>query len=174
LSTSQLGTAVGGNQENQTFTVNYADGSSRSISQSLSDWSTPQGYDGESIVKTTSYKVLQDGTRSAGSYNLYGYTFEVDSNKTVQSLTLPSNRNVIVLAVNVMAPAAPPLIGLPVNLRTLTNLYGIGTVGTPVTGGGLDGSGRAFATDQLGSSLIFSNDNFIFAPPGPGSAAANK
>lgn len=174
LSISLLGTAVEGNQETQTFIVNYTDGTSSSITQSLSDWQTPQGYDRESIVRTTSYKILQNGAKRAGSYNLYGYTFEVDSAKTVQSLALPNNRNVVVLAVNVMAPATPPLIGLPVNLRTVNNLNGIGIVGTAVANNGLDGLGNAFATDQLGASLIFSNDTFIFAPPGAGSAVTNR
>ena len=40
-------TGVNGNQANQTFTVNYSDGTSTSFTQSLSDWFTPQNYAGE-------------------------------------------------------------------------------------------------------------------------------
>jgi hypothetical protein len=47
-SLSLLGAAVNGSQGSQTFTVTYSDGSTTSITQSLSDWQKPQNYAGES------------------------------------------------------------------------------------------------------------------------------
>src|SRR5262249_30344060 len=44
-----LGTAVNGSQLNQTFTVNYSDGSSDTFTLNLSDWQDPQGCAGESV-----------------------------------------------------------------------------------------------------------------------------
>ena len=41
-----LATGVHGNQANQTFVVTYTDGTTSSITQSLSDWFTPQNYRG--------------------------------------------------------------------------------------------------------------------------------
>ena len=39
-----LALGVNGNQQSQTFTVNYTDGTSKTFTQSLSDWHTPQSY----------------------------------------------------------------------------------------------------------------------------------
>jgi hypothetical protein len=41
-----LAAAVNDNHASQTFTVTYADGTTTVVSQSLSDWLTPQNYAG--------------------------------------------------------------------------------------------------------------------------------
>ena len=58
-----LGLAVNGNQANQTFTVNYADGTTQTFTQSLSDWFSPQNYTGESKAVTMAYRDLANGTK---------------------------------------------------------------------------------------------------------------
>ena len=98
---SLLGTAVNGNRVNQTFTVNYSDGSSTNFTQSMSDWFTPENYAGESIVLPMAYRVEPSGALDNRTFNLYGYSFALNGAKTVTSLTLPKTRNVIVLAVDV-------------------------------------------------------------------------
>ncbi|MBV8974540.1 MAG: chitobiase/beta-hexosaminidase C-terminal domain-containing protein, partial [Sinobacteraceae bacterium] len=95
---SLLATAVNGNRTNQVFTVNYTDGTSTNFTQSMSDWATPQNYAGESQALTMAYRVTPNGTLGNGPFYLYGYTFALNSAKTVASLTLPKSRNVIVLA----------------------------------------------------------------------------
>ena len=94
-----LGTAVNGEQASQTITITYTDGSTTTITQSLSDWQNPQNNLGESKAFTMAYadNVLNGG-RIAESTYLYGYSFAIDSTKTVQSVTLPNNQNVEVLA----------------------------------------------------------------------------
>jgi beta-lactam-binding protein with PASTA domain len=104
---SFLGTAVNGSQvQNKkvatTFTINYQDGSSQSFVQSMSDWHAPQSYAGEQIALTTAYKVLASGKLQDGKYNLYGYAFTLDPTRTAVSLTLPENRSIVVLAVDLM------------------------------------------------------------------------
>ena len=98
---SLLGTGVNGNQPNQTFTVNYSDGSSTSFTQSLSDWFTPQNYAGETKVLPMAYRVAYNGTLDNRTFYLYGYSLALNSAKTPVSLTLPKTRNVVVLAVDV-------------------------------------------------------------------------
>jgi hypothetical protein len=98
---SLLGCAVNGNQPNEVFTVNYSDGTSASFTQSVSDWWTPQNYVGESQVLQMAYLVTPSGALLNGTYTLYGYSFALNSAKTAVSLTLPSTRNVVVLAVDV-------------------------------------------------------------------------
>src|SRR5579863_1322060 len=97
---SILATGVNGNQLNQVFTVNYSDGSSTSFTQSLSDWYTPQNYSGESQALKMPYRVAPNGTLQNLTFYLYGYSFALNSAKTPVSLTLPKNRNVIILAVD--------------------------------------------------------------------------
>jgi hypothetical protein len=98
-----LATGVNGNQLSQTFKVAYTDGSTASFTQSLSDWCTPQNYSGESNAIQMPYRDDSTGTRDTRQVMLYGYTFNLSGSKTVKSITLPNNRNVVVLAMNLTA-----------------------------------------------------------------------
>jgi hypothetical protein len=93
-----LATGLHGNQTNQTFLVTYADGSMDSFNQNLSDWHTPQAYGGESIALKMPYRVTAGGADTSGPFYLYAYSFSVNSSKQIQSISLPSNRNVVVLS----------------------------------------------------------------------------
>jgi len=95
-----LATGVEGNQVNQTFVVTYSDGSTSTFTQSLSDWFTPQSYTGETAVLQMPYRIYSNGTLDNEPFYLYGYSFALNSAKTVRSLTLPNNRDVVVLAVD--------------------------------------------------------------------------
>jgi hypothetical protein len=97
-----LGLAVDGKQERQPFTVNYTDGTSSSFTQSLSDWAGGGDLPGESVAVQMPYRVAGDGSKDANPFNACAYSFTLDSTKTVRSLTLPSNRNVVVFAVTLV------------------------------------------------------------------------
>jgi len=97
-----LATSVNGNQANQTFTITYTDGTTQTVTQSISDWAMPQSYSGESIALSTSYRDTAKGGRTSSTFDVYGYSFTVDSSKTIASITLPDNRNVDVLAITVV------------------------------------------------------------------------
>ena len=97
-----LAVAVEGNQEAQSFTVHYADGSSSSFVQSFSDWSGGGGYPGESIAVQTPYRLIADGSKDGNPFNIFAYSFQLDAAKTLQSLTLPANRDVLVLGVTLV------------------------------------------------------------------------
>lgn len=94
-----LATGVNGNQVSQKFVVTYTDGSTTSFTQSLSDWCIPQNYTGETNAVSMPYRDLSNGTRDTRTVMLYGYTLNLPVSKTVRSLTLPSNRNVVVMAI---------------------------------------------------------------------------
>ena len=91
-------TGVQGNQSSQTITVNYTDGTSAHFVQSFSDWSTPQNFPGEVEVFAMSYRNSANGSKDLSTFNLYAYEFALDPTKTVQSVTLPTNPDVVVLA----------------------------------------------------------------------------
>jgi predicted alpha-1,2-mannosidase len=101
-----LAAGVNGSQISQTFSVTYTDGTTSTFTQSLSDWCYPQGYSGESQVATMPYRDTSSGGQDDTTNYLYGYSFNIDSSKAVQSLTLPNNRNVVVLGVALAGPVA--------------------------------------------------------------------
>jgi hypothetical protein len=174
-SLSLLGTGVSGNQTNQSFAVTYSDGTRKVFNLNLSDWHSPQGYQGESLAKSVPYKILQNGSKfnsSSAPYNLYGYTLTLDDTRAATSLTLPANKNVVVLAVDV-APAKFRSNSTSVPLGAADNVFGIDNPGVPVTNGGADGMGFAYAADLLGPSLNWSGKTFLFGTAGVTSAAAN-
>jgi hypothetical protein len=94
-----LGTAVNGNQLSQTLTVTYTDGSTSQVAQSFSDWYTPQTYfshEYEAVLMP--YRNYEDGTRDKRVFSLYAYPYPLNSAKTVQSITLSNDADVMVLA----------------------------------------------------------------------------
>jgi hypothetical protein len=93
-----LATGINGNQLGQSFVVTYTNGTTSTFKQSLSDWAQAQNYAGETVASTTSYRITPSGGSENGSWHLYGYSFTLDTTRTVKSITLPDTRNVAVLA----------------------------------------------------------------------------
>ncbi|MEO8663730.1 MAG: peptidase S53, partial [Bryobacteraceae bacterium] len=79
------------------------------------------------------------------TFYLYGYSFALNPAKTVQSLVLPANGNVAVMAVT-LTPA------LQVPLGSALTKVGIVSDGSTFSTG-LDGYGYAYSASLLGSSL---------------------
>jgi hypothetical protein len=93
-----LAAGVNGNQANQSFKVTYTDGTTTTFTQSVSDWFTPQNYAGETTAVSMAYRLST--TKDNRTFRLYGYQLTLNAGKQVKSITLPANRNVVVLAVN--------------------------------------------------------------------------
>ena len=163
-----LATAVRSNQPSQTFIVSYTDGTSTSIKQSLSSWTTPQHYSGEAIAATMAYRLNPDGTKHPGSYNLYGYSLALDNTKTVMSVTLPKNRNVVVLAMDLVVTHQVPL-----DLSEVANLSAVHNDGVAVDAAGIDGLGDAYSAQLLGTSLTSAGVTFNLPEVLPLDALAN-
>jgi hypothetical protein len=86
------------------FVVTYTDGSTASTSMNMSDWCVPEYLAGETIVSTQAYReddasgtLIQDPRVN----NIYGYSINVDNTKNLSTLKLPTQRNVVVFAINV-------------------------------------------------------------------------
>jgi alpha-mannosidase len=97
-----LADAVEGDQELQTFSVNYADGTSSTFAQSLSDWASPGSFKGESMAVEMAYRLAGDKSTDASPFYSHAYSFNLDKDKVVRSLTLPINPNVVVLAITLV------------------------------------------------------------------------
>jgi hypothetical protein len=255
-----LATGAHGNQPNQIFVVTYTDGTTTRFTQSLSDWHTPQRYPGESQAVIMPYRIMPSGATDNRTFYLYGYSFAVNSAKTVKSITLPNNPNVVVLAIDVSATTAvPPAAAASPNLspapgtyasaQTLTlsdstpgaviyyttdgstptpssavygatlqinttttvraiaaasgfsnsavisgtytiasqgtapvsvdlsavdNVGGIAIDGSPVTNGGLDGTGNAYSETLLGKSVAWAGSTFVLGSPGTADAVSSR
>jgi truncated hemoglobin YjbI len=163
-----LASAVNGYQLNQAFVVTYTDGTTTKFTQSLSNWwGPPQHYTGESQVMEMPDLVTPSGATLQHAAYVYGYLFALNSSKTVKSITLPKNRNVVVLAVDVGANGASPL---HVSLATADNVVGIVSTGTAATKGGWDNEGYSYSASLLGTSITWAGSTFTL---GAGNAATS-
>jgi hypothetical protein len=161
-----VGSAVNGAQLNQKLVLHYAgtgSGTTQTVLQSFSDWGKPQNFPGETVVSTLAERVTPTGTLQAGAWRIYGYTIPVDPTRTLQSVQLPVNRDVIVLGMNLspVTSAAP----VPVAF-TKANAYAVRDAGDkdPV---GLDGAGNDYAGELLGDSVVWSGVPFQMPATGP-------
>jgi len=109
-----IATGLEGNQTSQTVKVTYTDSTSTNFTQSFSDWCSALngngcvstgGNLGESVAVAMPYRDSAGGADNRVFY-VYHYSFALNTNKTVQSVTLPNNRNVVVLAAALSGPVA--------------------------------------------------------------------
>jgi hypothetical protein len=157
-----LATAVNGSQRNQTFVVTYTDGTTSTFTQSLSDWYSPQNFAGESQALKMAYRISPRGAEAIGPIYLYGYSFAINGSKTLKSITLPKNRDVILLA----AAAASPASTAPQSGSQADNVIGIVANGSHVPAGGLDNEGYAYSATLLGGSIAWNGSTFTLGAPG--------
>lgn len=97
-----LAIAVNGAQANQVFTVAYADNSTQSFTQSLSDWAQPDDNPGELQAVSMDYRNGSDGSKDENTFYLYSYSFSLNPTNTLQSLKLPDNDNVKVFGLTLV------------------------------------------------------------------------
>jgi hypothetical protein len=145
-----LATGVQGNQASQTFTVTYADSTTSTFIQSLSDWFTPQNYAGESRAVPMGHRNTSGGAKDNRTFYLYGYSFTLNNGKIVQSIRLPNNGNVIVLAITLIPNWQPTFTTGPFTEPGIN--AGQAYAGTIATN----------ATDLNGDSLAFAK---VSGPP---------
>jgi hypothetical protein len=156
-----LAAGVNGAQMAQNFTVTYTDSSTATFTQSFSDWANANFYPGEFTVVPMPYRNLNTGAKQTLNVAVDGYVFTLDPTKTVSSITLPVNSNLILLS---MAVGTDPAT---VSLSSYYNRAGIYTDGTAFTNpatGGLDGGGSAYSGTLLKGALTWSNSVFTFGP----------
>jgi hypothetical protein len=154
-----LAAGESGNQTAQTFTVTYTDSSTATFSQSFSDWANAQSYAGEFAVVKMPYRDSSSGGEQALSMGVDGYVFPLNQTKTVQSITLPNNSEVVLLS---MVLASDPVSAPLTSLYNRAGIYTDGTTFTNPPTGGLDGDGYAYSGTLLGTSQTWSNSLFAF------------
>ncbi len=97
-----LAASIYGPVLHQPITVTYTDSTTSTFTQNFSDWCgcVPNAGEqpGESLAVVMPYRDSRNGAQDNQESYLFGYTFALNPDKTVQSFTLPDNHNVIVLA----------------------------------------------------------------------------
>lgn len=97
-----LATGVSGNQTSQTLTIKYTDGTSSHFVRNFSDWYTPQKFSNESEAVAMAYRNYEDGTEDQRTFNLYAYKLVLNPAKVVESVGLPNDPNVVVVAATLL------------------------------------------------------------------------
>jgi len=105
-----IGAAANGNQNNQPITLTFTDGSTTTWTQTFTDWANGNGSKNnsppssstlastnEALVATTTWVNQVGNNRSGYNRFVYGYSFDIPAGKTLESITLPNNRNVGIL-----------------------------------------------------------------------------
>ncbi|HEU5340294.1 beta strand repeat-containing protein [Edaphobacter sp.] len=127
-----LGAMVNNVSPNYTFKVTYTDGTTTSQTIYLSDWVHSLSWPGESSIKCNVSRDTSGGGVDANSTCVYGYQITLDPTKIVQSLTLPNNRNILMLAMGLTSqPVAGTFVYNPASGTTPT--VGTDTLSTTFT-----------------------------------------
>ena len=95
-----LGSSIEGSHKDQTITVTYTDGTTKTYHQNFSDWYVPEAFPGESRAIRSEYRITGDGSRDSRTFFVYSYGFDLIPTKTVQSITLPNDEEIRVLAIS--------------------------------------------------------------------------
>jgi hypothetical protein len=161
------GAAVNGSQQNQQLTLTFTDNSTVVWTQSFSDWGSPQNYGHEVIISTQTYRDTASGGTQQFTNHVYGYGYTIPSGKTLASITLPSNKNVRLLDVQMSNSTA-------VDLSSSYTSWGIANGSTQVANHkGFDGSGNYYYSGNLQSTIAWSGATFTFGPV-PGSSSGQN
>ncbi len=107
---SVIGASTTTGQTAQPLTVTYTDGTSSIFHFNLSCWTQSENYVAETIVSTTTYRNTGSGGRTTGTANLYGFQLPLDNTRVVQSVTLPNNRNIVVVAMALSTSSTPTVV----------------------------------------------------------------
>jgi len=97
-----LASAAYGPISSASFVVTYSDGSTATTSLSMTNWISPASFTNEVTVQSTSYRDYDASGPVSGTPYIFGYAINLDNTRTVSSLTLPNNRNIVVFAIDLM------------------------------------------------------------------------
>jgi hypothetical protein len=137
------------------FTVHYSDGTSSTFTQSFSDWAFNTSQPGESVVESMDYRNSNQrggNGRDTRSLFVYGYSFALNPGKQVVSVTLPTNRNIKILAMDLVDQPTPSSLANNDNLVGLTSAGGI----TPES---LAGAGTSDSKSVLAGGTVAGGPN---------------
>jgi hypothetical protein len=89
-----------GNAPGAAFLLTYSTGKAVTETVDMSAWNRTGGgtFGDETVVATTNHANTQGGGSNPGTYRLYGYQITADPTRTLVSVTLPADRNVVIMS----------------------------------------------------------------------------
>jgi uncharacterized protein (TIGR03437 family) len=151
------------NHEAQQFQVDYADGTSAKFTQSVSNWTSPQDYPGETTaLPSMPYLDRNTGAKDATTAYVYNYAFDFDNCKTATSFTLPQNGGLQTLALTLVPSSAPCIASVnvvsgaagTVSQNAWIEIHGSNLAPPSVPSGGMTWSDAAsFAQGEMPTQL---------------------
>jgi hypothetical protein len=97
-----LGFAINGTLASQGFTLTYADGTSQTVTQSVSDWISAAPQIGEKIALALPYR-WSTTAKEFGNFHLFQYSLPLDATRALNGFTLPSNAQVKILGATLVS-----------------------------------------------------------------------
>jgi hypothetical protein len=127
-----IGAAIAA-QANVPFVLTYSDGTTTTPTQNMSAWSAYTGDATETKVATMTYVNNQAGNKVTSTHYLYGYKLTANVGKTLVSVTIPSTRNVVVMALGFGTNNTVVVPGTYVYTPPATTIEPVGTDTLSVT-----------------------------------------
>ena len=107
---------------------NYTDGTSQTIAQGFSDWYTYTAFTNQYKAVSMAYRDEPSGVKDNRTFNLFGYILAANASKTLQSITLPADNNLVIVAMDTYGTPSPiltapvaspsPVVGTTTSLST--------------------------------------------------------
>lgn len=152
------GAGIGDGAIGATLTINFTDNTSSSWNQGFSNWCDPSYQLGEAIISSQSYRYSQPSLGStsppsivSGNNYIYGYSYPVPAGKTVESVTLPFDRDLRLLGITMSSST---------QVSTSYTTMGIGSNPyQPPNGQGPDGGGQYYSSREINQAAVYANGN---------------
>ena len=164
------GAAVNGAQKDVPIRLNYTDGTSEIWTQSFSDWLTPSYFANEAIISTQGHRNTASGGTDSTVNHVFGYSHPTAQGKTLASVTLPEDVDVVLLGL-AMSTAIVVSLGQNVSNSPL-NTFGITTPPWQVPNRlGFDGRGNYYDAFNLNNMSAPWGDVILRGDPPPSEIA---
>ena len=167
-----IGAATTTGQTKQPFILTYNDsGNPVTVTIDMSSWTQPAGYNGESVIATTTHKNNKDGSQTSGTFDLYGYQLPVDPARTLVSVSMPNNRKVVIMALGFSTNTQVVVPGTYVYTPAAPTVLSVGT--HPLSVAFTPSNSSGYTTASATNSILVTQATPVLTWPTPAAIPVN-